>query len=295
MNVIEIFSPEDPRTEAYFHASDALLRAKQRPEEAMLVTEGPKVTLTALEKGLTPVSLLMRKKSIPGPGRAIIEACPEGTPVYTAEDGVLEALTGFRLQRSWVLGAMKRPRPRTAEELLAGARRAAVLEGIGEPSNVGAIYRSAAALGVDCLLLSPDCCDPYHRRSIRVCMGAVFTVPWARTGPDSGQALLHRMGFRTAGLALTDRSIPLDDPSPARQERLAVYLGTEDTGLKRETLEKCDYVVRIPMRPGIDSLNVAAAAAVAFWQLRPADLQAEAKNGHFPPPGQESGGALSNG
>ena len=269
MNVIEIRSPDDPRTAAYFRQSDASLRSRQRPEEAMLVTEGPKVTLTALEKGLTPVSLLMRKKMIGGAGERIIAACPEGTPVYTAEDGVLEQLTGFRLQRSWVLAALKRPAPRTPEEILRGARRAAVLEGITEPSNVGAIYRSAAALGVDALLLSPDCCDPYHRRSVRVCMGAVFTVPWAWTGEDSGQALLHSMGFATAGMALTDRSVPLDDPAPAACGRLAVYLGTEDTGLRAETLEKCDFVVRIPMREGIDSLNVAAAAAVAFWQFRP--------------------------
>ncbi len=269
MNVIEIQSPSDPRTEAYFHQSDAALRSRQRPGEALLVTEGPKVTLTALEKGLTPVSLLMRKKMIEGAGKALIDACPEGTPIYTAGDDVLEKLTGFRLQRTWVLGAMRRSAPREATDLLKNARRVAVLEGITEPSNVGAIYRSAAALGVDCLLLSPDCCDPCHRRSLRVCMGAVFTVPWAWTEADSGQALLHKMGFATVGMALSDRSVPLDDPCLDAPERLAVYLGTEDTGLREETLDKCDYVVRIPMRAGIDSLNVAAAAAVAFWQFRP--------------------------
>ena len=258
---------EDERVRLYFHLTDAQMRSKQRPEDAIFIAEGPKVVTTALERGLEPVSFLMREKMIGGAGKDILAMSP-AAPVYTADDSLLEEITGFRLQRSWVLCAMKRPREKTVEEVLRGARRAAVLEGIWEPSNVGAVFRSAAALGWDAILLSPDCSDPWHRRSVRVCMGAVFTVPFARTGEDSGQEALHAMGFKTCGMALREGSVPLGDARLGNEERLAVYLGNEDRGLKDETLDRCDLILRIPMARGIDSLNVAAAAAIAFWELR---------------------------
>ena len=268
MPVIEIQDIAAPEAGLFYHLTDAQLRSRQEPEKGIFIAEGPKVVHSALDAGCEPVSLLMRKKFIDGLGAEIIARCG-GIPVYTAEDQVLAALTGFRLQRSWVLCAMRRPTPRKAESFVGNARRIAILEGITEPSNVGAIFRSAAALGADGILLSPTCCDPLHRRAVRVCMGAVFQVPWARTGPDSGIPLLKAAGFQVAGLALRENCMPLDDPRLAAFPRLAVCLGTEDTGLTEETIRQCDCIVKIPMAEGIDSLNVAAAAAVAFWQLRP--------------------------
>ncbi len=265
--VREITAVQEEGVRPYFRLTDAQMRSKQRPEEAIFIAEGPKVVKTALERGLRPLSFLMRRKMIEGAGKEILSMSPD-TPVYTGDDDLLEEITGFRLQRSWVLSAMARPRERTAEEVLSAARRAVVLEGIWEPSNVGALFRSAAALGWDAILLSPDCSDPWHRRSVRVCMGAVFTVPFARTGEDSGQEILHRLGFETCGMALREGSIPLDDPALKRKERLAVILGNEDHGLRDGTLDKCDHIIRIPMARGIDSLNVAAAGAIALWELR---------------------------
>ncbi len=266
--VREILSTEDGGVSPYFRLTDAQMRSKQRPGEAIFIAEGPKVVTTALERGLKPISFLMRRKMIDGAGAEILGMSPD-TVVYTGDDDLLESITGFRLQRSWVLSAMERPGERTAEEVLRGARRAAVLEGIWEPSNVGAIFRSAAALGWDAILLSPDCSDPWHRRSVRVCMGAVFTVPFARTGEDSGQEILHSLGFETCGMALREGSVPPDDPSLKKAERLALFLGNEDHGLKDATLDKCSRIIRIPMARSIDSLNVAAAAAIALWELRP--------------------------
>ena len=267
MGIIEI-RDLDGRDLYPYRMTDPQLRSRQRPDEALFIAEGPKVVRAALEAGCRPVSMLIRRKLITGPGAALIDMAGE-IPVYTADDDVLGALTGFRLQRAWVLCAMRRPPERRAEELLDTVRRVAVLENISEPSNVGAIFRSAAALGVGAVLLSPACCDPLHRRSVRVCMGTVFRIPWARTGEDSGLTLLKEHGFCTAGLALRDDALPLDDPCLAAEPRLALLLGTEDTGLAAETIRDCDRIVRIPMAPGVDSLNVAAAAAVAFWQLRP--------------------------
>ena len=267
MPVITLRDLSAPECTPFFHLTDAQLRSRQEPEQGLFIAEGPKVVLSALEAGYEPLSLLMRQKFIAGLGAEIIARCP-GVPVLTAGDDVLANLTGFRLQRSWVLCAFKRPPEKTPEEALRGARRVAVLEGITEPSNVGAMFRSAAALGADALLLSPTCCDPLHRRAVRVCMGAVFLVPWARTGADGGFPLLRELGFATVGLALREDCVSLDDPRLAEAERLAVYLGTEDTGLRDETIRQCDFIAKIPMARGIDSLNVAAAAAIAFWQLR---------------------------
>ena len=267
MQIREITDWTEPGVHVFYQLTDAQLRSKQEPEKGVFIAEGPKVVHSALDAGLEPLALLMRRKLIDGLGAQIISRCGD-TPVYTADDGVLAALTGFRLQRSWVLCAMRRPAERTPEQVIQGARRVALLEGITEPSNVGAIFRSAAALGADAVLLSPTCCDALHRRAVRVCMGSVFQVPWARTGPDCALPLLKSAGFRVAGLALREHCLSLDDPALPLEPRLAICLGTEDTGLKESTISQCDYIVKIPLAAGIDSLNVAAAAAVAFWQLR---------------------------
>ncbi len=268
MPVIEIPSLPFPPANMFFQLTDAQLRSRQEPGKALLITEGPRVTRTALDQGLVPTALLMRRKMISGEGADLIARSGD-IPVFTADDEILSALTGFKLQRSWVLGAFRRPAEKTVREAIAGARRVAVLEGINEPSNVGAIFRSAAALGADAVLLTPSCCDVWHRRSVRVCMGAAFFVPWARTDEDCGFPELKEAGFHTVGLALRDSSLELDDPKLKAQEKLAVYLGTEDSGLREETVRRCDDIVKIPMARGIDSLNVAACAAVAFWALAP--------------------------
>lgn len=272
MQIIEITDWAHPGDGMFYHLTDPQLRSRQEPEKGVFIAEGPKVVHAALDAGCEPLSLLMRKKFLTGLGAEIMARCGD-VPVYTGEDEVLSALTGFRLQRSWVLCAMRRPAPKTPRQVIRGARRLAVLEGITEPSNVGAIFRSAAALKADGILLTPSCCDPLHRRSVRVCMGAVFQVPWARTEEDNAIPLLKEQGFSVIGLALRDRCLSLDDPALPALPRLALFLGTEDTGLTEDTIRQCDHVVKIPMAAGIDSLNVAAAAAVAFWQLRVRDEQ----------------------
>ena len=267
MHPIELTDINTPGAGLFYHLTDAQLRSRQEPEKGIFIAEGPKVVHAALDAGCEPLSLLMRRKMIDTLGTELIRRCGD-IPVYTADDALLATLTGFKLQRSWVLCAMRRPLPITAQAALQGARRVAVLEGITEPSNVGAIFRSAAALGADAILLSPTCCDPLHRRAVRVCMGAVFMVPWARTDADMAFPLLHEAGFQTVAMALADNCLALDDPRLSQAERLAIYLGTEDTGLAADTLRQCDHIVKIPMHQSIDSLNVAAAAALAFWQFR---------------------------
>ena len=266
MAIIEIRDLSAPETAVFSRLTDAQLRSRQEPEKGILITEGPKVTHAALDAGCRPVALLMRRKFLDGLGAEIIRRCGD-IPVYTGSDDALAELTGFRLQRSWVLCAMRRPAERTVEAVIRDARRVALLEGITEPSNVGAIFRSAAALGADAVLLSPTCCDPLHRRAVRVCMGAVFQVPWARL-ESADLTKLKTAGFQIAGLALRENCLTLDDPRLPALPRLAIALGTEDTGLSEEIIRQCDHLVKIPMAAGIDSLNVAAAAAVAFWQLR---------------------------
>lgn len=278
MPIIEITDLNQGGAGMFLNLTDAQLRSRQEPEKGIFISEGPKVTLTALQAGCQPIALLMRRKFVDGLGAELI-AKSGGAPVYTADDDTLAALTGFRLQRSWVLCAMKRPAPIPLEKALEGARRVALLEGITEPSNVGAIFRSAAALGTDAILLSPTCCDPLHRRAVRVCMGAVFQVKWARAGLEEIFQALRQNGFSTLGLALRDGCLALDDPALADLNKAAVCLGTEDTGLTDAVLSRCDRIVKIPMAPGIDSLNVAAAAAVAFWQLRPHARQTDHEKG----------------
>ncbi len=270
-HIIEISDLNCPELAPFFGLTGRQMRSKRDPDKALFIAESPKVISYALDAGYAPLSLLMERRHIEGDARDIISRCGD-TPVYTADREVLAALTGYELTRG-VLCAFRRPAPRPVEEVCRNARRIAVLEGIVDPTNVGALMRSAAGLGMDALLVTPTCCDPLHRRAVRVSMGTVFQLPWAIIGespadwPYGGLETLHTLGFRCAALALTDRSIPIDDPRLARQEQLALILGTEGDGLCPETVDWCDFTVRIPMAHGVDSLNVHAAGAVTFYQL----------------------------
>ena len=271
-NIIEITDFSAPELDVFARLTEGQLRQSIQAERGLFIAESPKVIGRALDAGFVPVSLLTQRDHIRGQARELIARCGD-LPVYTADDGLLARLTGFPLTRG-VLCAMKRPVLPTVEDLCAGARRVAVLEGIADPTNVGALFRSAAALDVDAVLVTPTCCDPLYRRAVRVSMGTVFQVPWTRIGetpadwPEQGMARLQALGFKTAAMALSDQSVSLEDPALAAEERLAIVLGTEGDGLARQTIARCDYTVRIPMGHGVDSLNVAAAGAVAFWQLR---------------------------
>ena len=270
--IIEITDLNMPELDAYARLTEAQLRARMEAERGVFIAESPKVIELALNAGCIPLSLLMERRHLQGQGASLMARCPD-IPVYTADRDVLASLTGYALTRG-ILCAMQRPSPRTAESLLADARRVAVLEGIVDSTNMGAIFRSAAALGMDAVLLTPTCCDPLCRRAVRVSMGTIFQVPWARIGdcpedwPQAGMELLHKNGFATAAMALDDRAISIDDVRLRQEEKLAVLLGTEGDGLSHQTIAHCDYTVMIPMEHGVDSLNVAAASAVAFWQLR---------------------------
>lgn len=270
-NIIEIRDLSAPGLDVYARLTEAQLRNRLEPEKGIFIAESPKVILRALDAGIQPLSLLMERKQIDGPARDVLARCGDA-PVYTADREVLAGLTGYALTRG-VLCAMRRPALPGVEQLCAGARRVAVLEGIVDSTNVGAIFRSAAALHMDAVLLTPTCCDPLCRRAVRVSMGTVFQVPWGRIGqdatdwPDAGLARLNRLGFATAAMALSDDSVCIDDPRLAAEPRLAIVLGTEGDGLAPRTIAGCDYTVRIPMSHGVDSLNVAAASAVAFWEL----------------------------
>ena len=271
-NIIEITDFSAPELDAYARLTEAQLRNKLEPEKGIFIAESTKVIGTALDAGYEPVSLLMEPRHIEGDAAHIIARCGD-TPVYTAERSILAKLTGYELTRG-VLCAMRRPKPRSLEDVCAGARRIAVLEGIVDATNVGAIFRSAAALNMDAVLLTPTCGDPLYRRAARVSMGTVFQIPWARIGsaptdwPHPGLELLRELGFKTAAMALSDNSVSIDDPRLAAEDKLAVVLGTEGDGLSGITIADCDYTVKIPMAHGVDSLNVAAASAVAFWELR---------------------------
>ena len=264
---IEITDFSAPELDVFARLTEAQLLNREHIEQGLFIAESPKVIERALDAGCVPVSLLMERKHIDGQAREIILRCGE-TPVYTAPLEVLTQLTGFRLTRG-VLCAMRRPTLRDAETVCADARRIAVLENIMNPTNLGAIFRSAAALDIEAVLLTPACSDPLYRRALRVSMGTVFQVPWAYfgSGEAADVAQLKALGFRTAAMALRDDAVSIDDARLAAEERLAIVLGTEGDGLARETIADCDYTVRIPMSHGVDSLNVAAASAVAFWQL----------------------------
>ena len=264
-NIIEITDFSAHELDVYARLTENQLVNRERPEEGLFIAESPKVIERALNGGCVPVSFLLERKHIEGEARQIVARCGD-IPVYTAELTLLTQLTGFPLTRG-ALCAMRRPQMRSVEEVCRGARRVAVLENVVNPTNVGAIFRSAAALGVDAVLLTPMCSDPLYRRALRVSMGTVFQVPWTYVD-DAWQERLHDLGFRTAAMALRDDSLCVDDPYLQTAEKLAVVLGTEGDGLADGTIASCDYTVRIPMQHGVDSLNVAAASAVAFWELR---------------------------
>jgi len=271
-NIIEVTDFTLPELDVFARLTQAQLRSRREPEKGMFIAESPKVIGHALDAGYEPVSLLMERRHIDGQAGGVIARCGD-IPVYTADSGLLAGLTGYQLTRG-VLCAMRRPQLPGVEELCAGARRVAVLENIVDPTNVGAIFRSAAALGMDAVLVTPSCCDPLHRRAVRVSMGAVFQIPWTRIGrdasqwPQPGMERLRQLGFKTAAMALSDAAVSVEDPRLGLEEKLAVVLGTEGDGLAASTIAGCDYTVCIPMSHGVDSLNVAAASAVAFWQLR---------------------------
>ena len=264
MAVIEITSLEHPGVEVFSTLTEAQLRNRLDPQRGIFIAESPKVIRVALDAGYEPLALLCEHRHIGGDAADIVERVGD-IPVYTGERELLAQLTGYVLTRG-VLCAMRRPMPPAVADVCRGACRVVVIHGVVDTTNIGAIFRSAAALGMDAVLLTPDSCDPLNRRSVRVSMGSVFLVPW--TWVDRPQEQLHELGFRTAAMALTDRSVPLDYPALKQEPRLALLMGTEGDGLPQTAIEGADYVVRIPMAHGVDSLNVAAASAVAFWELR---------------------------
>lgn len=276
--MIEITTLEDPRVQMFSTLTEAQLRNRLEPEKGIFIAESPKVIKVALQAGYEPVALLCEKKHIEGDAREIIsgawtedEEKRLSFPVYTGSRELLASLTGYTLTRG-VLCAMRRPKERSVAEVIKGARRVVVIDGVSDTTNIGAIFRSAAALGIDAVLLTRNSCDPLNRRAVRVSMGSVFLVPWTWIDEEDADCRyfneLHQLGFRTAAMALSDNSISLDDPVLKQQERLAIIMGTEGDGLPTSTIAAADYVVRIPMAHGVDSLNVAAASAVAFWELR---------------------------
>lgn len=264
-NIIEIKNIESSELDLFARLTESQLRNRLEPEKGIFIAESPKVISVALDAGYKPVSLLMERRHIDGDGKDVIDRCCS-VPVYTADREVLESLTGYRLTRG-VLCAMRRPEVLSPVMVCANAKRIAVLEGIVDSTNIGAIFRSAAALGIDGILLTETCCDPLCRRAVRVSMGTVFQIPWSRVA-DDWQQVLKNMNFKTAAMALSDKAVSIDDPQLKSSEKLAIILGTEGDGLSPETISECDFTVCIPMYHGVDSLNVAAASAVAFWELR---------------------------
>lgn len=274
-NIIEITDFNAPELDIYARLTENQLINRHEPEKGLFIAESPKVIERALDAGYLPVSMLLERKHIETQAKEIIARCDainSAFPVYTAEFDVLAQLTGFQLTRG-VLCAMRRSKLPDLEEVCAGAKRITILENVMNPTNVGAIFRSAAALNMDAVLLTPACSNPLYRRAIRVSMGTVFQVPWTFIGdeenewPGDGLRRLKEMGFKTAAMALSDNSVSIDHPTLLAEEKLAIILGTEGDGLSDATIADCDYTVKIPMSHGVDSLNVAAASAVAFWQL----------------------------
>lgn len=268
-NIIEITDFMAPELDIYARFRETeLLRGFG--DEGFFIAESPKVVERALDAGCVPVSMLVEHKHIDGEAKKIIKRCSD-VPVYTAEFDILSKLTGFKLTRG-MLCAMKRPKMKSAEEICENAKRIAIMENVMNPTNVGAIFRSAAALKIDGIILTTGCSNPLYRRAIRVSMGTVFQIPWTffsdEMWPGKGMKFLHSNGFKTAAMALTDDSVSIDDKSLKQENKLAIILGTEGEGLCQHTIDKSDYTVKIPMAKGVDSLNVAAASAVAFWELR---------------------------
>lgn len=264
MNIIEISSLQEAGLEVFSTLTEAQLRMELEPEKGLFIAESPKVIRVALDAGWQPTALLCERKHIEGDARDIVERVGE-IPIYTGSRELLAKLTGYTLTRG-VLCAMRRKVMPSVAEVVKDARRVVVIEAVTDTTNIGAIFRSAAALGIDAVLLTRDTCDPLNRRAVRVSMGSVFLVPW--TWLDAPITSLHEYGFRTAAMALSDNSISLDDARLKEEPRLAVIMGTEGDGLPQQTISEADYTVKIPMAHHVDSLNVAAAAAVAFWELR---------------------------
>ena len=264
MNIIEISSLQQEGLEVFSTLTEAQLRMELEPEKGLFIAESPKVIRVALDAGWEPTALLCERKHITGDAQDIVERAGD-IPIYTGSREMLSQLTGYTLTRG-VLCAMRRKTMPSVSEVVRDAHRVVVIEAVTDTTNIGAIFRSAAALGIDAVLLTRDTCDPLNRRAVRVSMGSVFLVPW--TWLDGPAKSLQPLGFKTAAMALTDNSISLDDPRLKNEDRLAVIMGTEGDGLPHQTIEEADYTVRIPMAHGVDSLNVAAAAAVAFWELR---------------------------
>jgi len=264
MAIIEIQSLHQQGVELFSTLTEAQLRNRLDPAKGIFIAESPKVIRVALQAGYEPVALLCERRHIEGDAKEIIQQCGD-IPVYTGNRDLLAQLTGYTLTRG-VLCAMRRKPEPTVEAVCSQARRVVVIDGVVDTTNIGAIFRSAAALGIGGVLLTRNSCDPFNRRAVRVSMGSVFLVPW--TWLDAPAESLHQLGFRTAAMALSDDSIPLDDPRLKAEPQLAIIMGTEGDGLPQETIGRADYVVRIPMSHSVDSLNVAAAAAVAFWELR---------------------------
>ena len=271
-NTIEIRDFAAGELDVYARLTEAQLLNRDRPQDGLFIAESPKVVRRALDAGYEPVSILTEDRHINGEAREVLERCPD-IPVYTASFEVLTQLTGYKLTRGLLCAMRRRPLARV-EELCRGARRVAVLENVMNPTNVGAIIRSAAALNMDAVLLTPGCSNPLYRRAARVSMGTVFQIPWTFLGeeeagawPREGMDYLKSLGFSTASMALHDESVDIDDPVLRQEEKLALILGTEGEGLKEETIAASDHTIKIPMSHGVDSLNVAAASAVAFWEL----------------------------
>ena len=262
---------EREELQLYTSLNEAQLLHYYEPNGGIFIAESPKVIERALDAGCQPISFLMEKKHVQTQGSEILERCPD-VPVYVAKPEILAQVTGYQLTRG-MLCAMKRPDLLPVEEVCKQAKRIAVLENVVNPTNVGAIFRSAAALGMDAVLLTGGCADPFYRRAIRVSMGTVFQIPWTYiekktcAWPEEGISCLRKMGFKTAAMALKKESVSIDDKNLLAEEKLAVILGTEGDGLATDTIADCDYTVLIPMAHGVDSLNVAAASAVAFWEL----------------------------
>lgn len=270
-NIMEITDFAAPELDVYARLTERELYSQFHPKEGVFIAESPNVILRALDAGFRPLSLLMERKHAEGQAAEVIARCGD-IPVYVSTLDVLTQLTGFQLTRGVLCAMYRCPLP-DADTLLQDAHRVVVLENVMNPTNVGAVFRSAAALGMDAVLLTPACSDPLYRRAVRVSMGTVFQIPWTYLGdavsdwPEKGLKILRTYGFKTAAMALCDDAVPIDDDALAREERLAVVLGTEGDGLARTTIAGCDYTVKIPMSHGVDSLNVAAAGAVACWQL----------------------------
>ena len=271
MPIMEITDLSIPELDIYARLSEVQLLRYYEPKEGLFIAESPKVVERALDAGYQPLSVLVEKKHIKGEAKEVLAHCGD-IPIYTAEFSVLTRLTGFQLTRGMLCAMRRKPLP-TVEEICRGARRIAVLENVVNPTNVGAIFRSAAALHMDAVLLTPACSNPLYRRAARVSMGTVFQIPWTYFNekeaewPVQGIGLLKELGFKTVAMALYEDSVNIDDPALMAEDKLAVILGAEGDGLADSTIADCDYTVCIPMSHGVDSLNVAAASAVAFWQL----------------------------